>query len=250
MTTEPSHRSSARRQPESEERALPTFDQIARFVWTYGLPAVSVIGLLMYGLLRQLYAHFYGSLGASPEEVGLGYSETLALSGIGIVWVLVLPPTLAVLAMTLIRGKRRLALREGATLIAVPLAFAMLAIGAFFLISGTWQATTRAYDGQGVTSVNIGPMQVLGLRAEPATVIWIAGTPPSDPAFVSGACLLYLGQASGISVFFDPGPPEVRTIRVQSSDVLVIVARAAGSPGEHQMGGVRCDSSHHIKFSG
>jgi hypothetical protein len=229
---------------------FPSPDQLARFIWAYGLPAASVIGLFMYGLLRQLYSHFYGSLGASPEEVGLGYSETLALSGIGIVWVLILPPALAVTAMTLIRGMRRVALREGLTLVAPPLGLAMLAIGVFILISGTWQATTLAYDGGAVTSVNFGPMQVLGLRAEPATVTWIAGTPPSDPAFVSGECLLYLGQANGISVFFDPGPPQVRTIRVQSSAVLVVVARAAGGPGEHQEGSVRCDANHQIAFGG
>src|SRR2546423_13702071 len=67
---------------------------ILQALWTYGVPAASISGLLVYGLLRQLYAHFYGSLGASPEEVGLGYGEPLALSGIAILWVLVLPPLL------------------------------------------------------------------------------------------------------------------------------------------------------------
>ena len=78
-----------------------------RMLWVYVIPAASTIGLLVYGMLRQLYAHFYGSLGASPEEVGLGYSETLALSGIAVVWVLVIPPALVLLGLRLLPGPRR-----------------------------------------------------------------------------------------------------------------------------------------------
>jgi hypothetical protein len=54
-----------------------------RWLWKYGLPAAPIFAVLVYGILRQLYATFYGTLGASPEEVGLGYQGVLALSGAG-----------------------------------------------------------------------------------------------------------------------------------------------------------------------
>jgi hypothetical protein len=53
----------------------------------YLLPAASLTGLLIYGLVRQLYAIFYGRLGATPEDVGLGYSEILSLSAAGVCWI-------------------------------------------------------------------------------------------------------------------------------------------------------------------
>jgi hypothetical protein len=221
-----------------------------RVVWTYVIPALSALGLLVYGLLRQLYAHFYGSLGASPEEVGLGYSETLALSGIAVLWVLVLPPVLVVLVLGLVPRRRRgKPVHQWVRLLAPPLAALLLVLGAGLLIQGTWEATGRAYDGRAVTSVNIGALQVLGLRAEPATVWWMASRQVEDPALVSGECLLYLGQANGTTVLYDPGPPTVRTIRVQTSDVVVDIARAERQPGQRdQRGGVRC-VDHRVVFS-
>ena len=35
-----------------------------KLAWKYGLPAASALAILVYGLLRQLYATFYGRLGA------------------------------------------------------------------------------------------------------------------------------------------------------------------------------------------
>lgn len=221
-----------------------------RLLWTYVLPALSALGLLVYGLLRQLYAHFYGSLGASPEEVGLGYSETLALSGIAVLWVLVLPPLLVLLVLSLVPRRRRgRPVHQWVRLLAPPLAALLLVLGAGLLIRGTWEATDRAYDGRAVTSVNIGALQVLGLRAEPATVWWMASRQAEDPALASGECLLYLGQANGTTVLYDPGPPTVRTIRVQTADVVVDVARAERQPGQRgQRGDVRC-VDHRVVFS-
>jgi hypothetical protein len=221
-----------------------------RLVWTYVIPAASTIGLLVYGMLRQLYAHFYGSLGASPEEVGLGYSETLALSGMAVLWVLILPPALVLLGLQVVpRRRRERPADHWVRLFAPPLALLLLVLGAAVLIGGTWEATGRAYDGRAVTSVNIAELQVLGLRAEPATVWWKTGREVGDPALTSGECLLYLGQANGITVLYDPGPPTIRTIRLQTADVVVDVARAEHQPGQRgQRGGARCED-HRVAFS-
>lgn len=245
----PSSRAKARGRRRSDQR--PRLEELFHFLWTYGLPAVSVIGLLMYGLLRQLYAHFYGSLGASPEEVGLGYSEILALSGIGFIGVIVLPLVIAgALVFTIRRFTSTPDPRDVVLWLAVPLAVLSAIAGTWSLVHSTWDLTTKAYNGVSVTSVNLGPLQLLGLRAEPATVRWTGSATPPDPALDNDTCLLYLGQANGISVFFDPGPPVVRTIRVQTADVVVEVARASGAPGEHQQGGVHCDSNHRVAFAG
>lgn len=64
---------------------------------TYALPAVPLLGLIAYGFLRQIYVVFYGSLGASPEDVGLGYSQILGLSAFAVVGIGVLGAALVVL---------------------------------------------------------------------------------------------------------------------------------------------------------
>jgi hypothetical protein len=44
------------------------------------LSALTGLGLVLYGFLRLIYARFYSPLGVKPEEVGLGYAETLSQS--------------------------------------------------------------------------------------------------------------------------------------------------------------------------
>ena len=221
-----------------------------KVLWTYGIPAASIIGLLVYGLLRQLYAHFYGSLGASPEEVGLGYGETLALSGIAILWVLVLPPLLVMAGLRVAPSLRRGATVDHRVQQLAPLVAALLVLfGVGLLVWGTWEVTGKAYDGDAVTSVNAGPLQVLGLRAEPATVWWLPDRAPAAPSITSGDCFLYLGQANGTTVLFDPGPPTVQTIRVQTADVVVNVVRAETPSVQTKQGnGVRC-KNHRVDLS-
>lgn len=273
----------------------------ARTLSPFLLPAVPVLGLIIYGILRQLYALFYGSLGASPEEVGLGYSEILALSALGVLWVSALGfpvllafaifgardridradyilcnfPWLSTLgaglgsvAVALIlwfvivpQGKiqdLQVLLSVGALLILMavlmqratrvhhhrPALGAMLFI-VYALFLGTallWGVTQRdvrdAYTGIAVTSVNIAGVQVLGLRAEPATVTW-KGSPPPAIAYLAQRCVMYLGESSDSVVVFDPGPDYVRTIRLQRSDVIVTVIRG-GDIGSSATGNVRC----------
>jgi hypothetical protein len=42
------------------------------------LPAVSIAGALVYGIIRISYVGFYGEFGLDPEDVGIGYAATLA----------------------------------------------------------------------------------------------------------------------------------------------------------------------------
>lgn len=48
------------------------------------LSALTGLGLIFYVLLRIVHSRFYGALGITPEEVGLGYAQTIAQSVIGI----------------------------------------------------------------------------------------------------------------------------------------------------------------------
>jgi hypothetical protein len=48
------------------------------------LVIVSVVGILAYAVLRSYYSVFYGPLGVTPEDVGLGYVEVLQLSYAGL----------------------------------------------------------------------------------------------------------------------------------------------------------------------
>lgn len=59
-------------------------ERIWAWAKTNPLPALTILGVALYGLLRLPYSVYYGSLGASPEEVGLSYAETLARSTAGI----------------------------------------------------------------------------------------------------------------------------------------------------------------------
>jgi hypothetical protein len=48
---------------------------------------LTIAGILLYAALRSVYVLFYGRLGVQPEEVGLGYTEVLAQSVVGIMLV-------------------------------------------------------------------------------------------------------------------------------------------------------------------
>lgn len=57
-------------------------------LWTWAkkdpVQALTLGGLVVYALLRLPYAVYYGSLGSAPEDVGLGYLDTLARSTAGL----------------------------------------------------------------------------------------------------------------------------------------------------------------------
>jgi hypothetical protein len=68
-----------------------TFDELKTWVTTNVLPMLTVLGVALYVVLRLPYAVYYGTLGAAPEDVGLGYVETLARSAVGVAAIVVIP---------------------------------------------------------------------------------------------------------------------------------------------------------------
>jgi hypothetical protein len=77
-TTSPQGSAPHARQSESSLR----HPMIALGTWAIENPlsALTGLGLVLYGFLRLIYARFYSPLGVKPEEVGLGYAETLSQS--------------------------------------------------------------------------------------------------------------------------------------------------------------------------
>jgi hypothetical protein len=61
---------------------------IARSVAANPVFVVTALGLILYGLLRLANSLFYDPLAVKPEEVGLGYAETLSQSAVGVLLVL------------------------------------------------------------------------------------------------------------------------------------------------------------------
>jgi hypothetical protein len=68
-----------------EEKPAPG---ITRSVAANPVFVVTALGLILYGLLRLANSLFYDPLAVKPEEVGLGYSETLSQSAVGVFAVL------------------------------------------------------------------------------------------------------------------------------------------------------------------
>jgi hypothetical protein len=63
---------------------------ILTFVATHPLVVLTLLAATIYAFFRRAYGEFYGSFGVRPEEVGLGYTETLSESVPGLV-ILALP---------------------------------------------------------------------------------------------------------------------------------------------------------------
>src|SRR5262249_41771347 len=54
------------------------------------LPAIGVVGVVLYGLFRVAYLFFYLRLRATPEEVGYTYTRVVAESIVGAIELIVL----------------------------------------------------------------------------------------------------------------------------------------------------------------
>jgi hypothetical protein len=63
---------------------------VARSVTSNPVFLLTALGLILYGILRLANAIFYERLGVKPEEVGLGYAETLSQSAVGVLVILAL----------------------------------------------------------------------------------------------------------------------------------------------------------------
>jgi len=205
----------------------------------YAVPLTGVIGAALYGVLRLAYVFFYLWLRATPDEVGYGYSQVLSDELIGAIELVVLIAAVifagAMAASIVVPLTRRAAGRHtpaGAGIHSISKAKAQkiavwsLVIAMPVVLLGLpvlgWLEGAQAASGYAVRNVYLAGtirLPVLAVQAVPAEVAWISPQ-GSDELDISGRqCLLYLGQASGISVFYDVHSQE--SLRVPSDDIVV-----------------------------
>jgi len=208
-----------------------------------GTIGLTVLGIVMYIMLRFSYFVFYNHFGVSPEEVGLGYIEILVRSG----------PTLIVavaVSVILIALCLRFALRiEGHELrryLLLGVVFILLVI----LVGGPARANRLArvvQDGTPIHPLTVG--ELLGIQVDYVSVEPVSNNAPTEsgqadptdqrqqpadkeavadqavaeepPADLSQrTSLLYFGQANGIAVLYDHAQQQL--IRVPMSEITMV----------------------------
>lgn len=205
----------------------------------YAVPLAGVTGAALYGVLRLAYVFFYLWLRATPDEVGYDYSHVLSDELIGAIELVVVIAALisvagfaiTVLAPLIKRaaGKPRsevLGIHLVSKVKAQKIVTWSLAIAVPIVLVGLpilgWLEGAQAASGYAVRNVYLAGtirLPVLAVQAVPAEVAW-ASAPVRDALNISARqCLLYLGQANGISVFYDVHSQE--SLRLPSVDIVV-----------------------------
>jgi hypothetical protein len=192
-------------------------------------PVVTVVGVMLFVVLRSYYGRFYGALGVDPSSVGLDYVNTFA-SSVGIllfvgfaavifpgvvatgcyaIWRLVRyekAPLLALSRRLLDDVKSQL---SRATRVFVP---AGIVIGISILSVVFWFKAAEYADAvRSGRPVKFGSLAVtsFAIRASPVD---LSIPPGADPGPVGDALitrsheppgLLYLGQANGTGILYD-----------------------------------------------
>jgi hypothetical protein len=190
------------------------------------LAGLTVVGVVLYGILRLSAALFYLRLGVTPEDVGLSYSRTISQAFFGLIFFaayfalsqLFMPALLEVgrrMALTLAanswplkrgraflrryRDQKRRSMREVMRRSRKELPATVFGIILGLLVLVSWSAGGAARNGEPQHPSLFG----LSWRAEAARVSWVVDPPASSP-IVSGACVLLLGAADGVYVVYEP----------------------------------------------
>jgi hypothetical protein len=201
---------------------------------------LALLGVILYVYLTVVYDRFYSVLHVEPSDVGLSYATTLSRSS-GLIATVV-----AIVAGTwfLLRWIRVSLLGIGiavdfpsgaavaalALMAGVVLLWAFAPLLAYPITEPTREASVAAkavLAGKPVAPVRLGPITLMDLRAEAATVI-PKGKPEDFPAvhdLGKRTNLLYLGQADGTVVLFDPTARQA--LRLPTDAALLRLSRPA-----------------------
>lgn len=87
--------------PTREDWLFRPYAWLFKRIGDHPITALTIIGLLLYSLVRVDYVLFYGRLGVTPDDVGLAYSEILAQSSVVALLLAVVALFLAALAAIL-----------------------------------------------------------------------------------------------------------------------------------------------------
>ena len=206
----------------------------------YGAVA-GTLGLAFYGLLRLAYAFFYLRLRTTPEEVGDTYARVISESIAGAVELVLLgaivfaaPASLYQFARLMFTfrssqcGRRRRMIKSWDAHRRVVRAIVMrsLAISAVLCFASlpllAWWQGGLAQRGQTVRNlyfVGVPYLPVLAVQAVPAAVNWKDGADDKPFKLSQRACLMYLGQADGVTILYDVQSRD--SIRLPTEDITV-----------------------------
>jgi hypothetical protein len=208
----------------------------------YAAPLLGVAGAVLFGVLRLAYVFFYLRLRATPEEVGYGYLEILSGQLIGTAELVLLLTAVGVAGMLAagavrhaVAGRWRAAVsrppRETMTRLARRCALVAVVVVLTCLPMLAWTFGTEARHGYAVRNIYLAytvQIPVLAVQASPATAAWTGPARPGLPDLAGRHCLLYLGQAAGITVFFDVATRE--SLHVPSAQILLTIRNARSVP--------------------
>ena len=193
-------------------------------------------------MLRLAYLYFYLRLRATPEEVGYGYPEILSGQLIGTAeLVLLLTAVLMATAIATRAVRHAVAGRWRASVSRPPpptvirlarrCSLAALAVVLAGLPMLAWSFGTEARHGYAVRNIYLAHglrIPVLAVQASPATVAWTGPTRPDMPDLSRRRCLLYLGKAAGVAVFYDVRSRE--SLHVPAAQILLTIQYARSVP--------------------
>lgn len=199
--------------------------------WFADLSPVAVaswLGVFAYFVTRLGQTSFYSKFGLEPEDVGLGYAETLSRAAVGLLSILLVAGTYTLVVGLLQRlyfgaprGERRGPIGSFAMSVFYFMLIALPILLLWMPHSYSGDAD-RVRDGKSVRPAGVSsPLRIitnpLGLRVEPVRVSWIDDT---HAAYDFGRNeVMYLGHADGIAVFFDPR--NQRTVRVPENNIVI-----------------------------
>lgn len=213
--------------------------RLAAWVGANPLPFLTLLGILWYALTTVSFSAFYGELGLTPSEVGITYADTLvravaALPILVLAWAFIffIFIVFSVAWEAVAVGRRQLRDKNHEH----PLVaeknhrrrLAVFGLGTvIFALFLAWPALSRdladeVKDGEAVTPGFLSWTNPLRLRAQPARIKWLEGSPPTGLEGLAGEPLLYLGQASGMLVLFNPATDQA--LRVPSGTVVLSVS--------------------------
>jgi hypothetical protein len=186
--------------------------------WAVSQPVVSLTlaGAALYLLVRLGQQLFYEQFGLAPEDVGLGYAETLArAAGFTASIALVIVPVALLYAWVM----RKLGRMTGSSLAVMAIYFyASLLLTLVALVGNT--ALLNAYWVKRGDSVQSFFVLDIGLRGEPAEIAWLEGA-PETLAGLEDHELMLLDNSGGTVTLYDV--TDERTVQIPSSSVAVSI---------------------------
>lgn len=181
---------------------------------------LTLLGLAGYFVVSLSYHAFYSRLGVDPEEVGLGYAESLtrgALAGIALA-LIILSFAISFVAVTVALGLLRLVLRrfsfvghssfsfKGWAQDAIgdfgPYAVSVLTVLLLWLVPDMYGSLADDLrDGKQIRAAYLSRTNPFGVHAHRAALRWLGREPAGSPDARDD--LFYLGHSGGISVLYD-----------------------------------------------